>query len=69
MIKYRIETQDKNGDWKHIALSRLPPSYFQYLDMVIEEAEYWTNRLNVTHRVTDESGVVIYPAHDEIESK
>lgn len=65
MNKYRIEKQDENGEWKHIALSRLPPDYFRYLDMVIEEAQYWTERLGVQHRVTDDEMNIHYPiAHN-----
>lgn len=66
MIKLRIETQDDNGDWQPIALSRLPPAYFVYFDMVIEEAAYWADRLNKQHRVVDETNSMVYIVDPEI---
>jgi hypothetical protein len=60
MIKLRIETQDDNGEWQHIALSRLPPSYFVHFDMVIEEAQYWADRLNKEHRIIDEANALVF---------
>lgn len=61
--KWRIETQDADGEWQHIALSRLAPKDFNDVHLVVEEAQRLADETGVPHRVwKDWTSNIFYPS-------